>query len=289
MSAELKTRFHVDISKCIGCGRCVNVCTGMVLKMSDGMPVMQPYEKFGWSGCWRCQHCIAVCPEGAISIFGKKTSDLPSKPDNIIAEQLERLVSYRRSCRRYLMKNVAPSIIDRIMDAMQQVPSGGNAQQVEYTVIDDMNRLEEIWDIAYARMEENAKRGYYSSGFSSRLYQTMTRSENSLRKDDMLFCGAPHLFVAHQKASGKWVSDAIADCNIATAYFELLCNAHGLGTVIMSYAASVLQDVPQARAMLGIPEDHYMNLIVGFGYPEIPYARGVKKDRFSKIHRWSKR
>lgn len=34
---------------------------------------------------------------------------------------------------------------------------------------------------------------------------------------------------------------------------------------------------PEAREMPGIPESHYMKLIVGFGYPEIPYARGVQK------------
>lgn len=30
-----------------------------------------------------------------------------------------------------------------------------------------------------------------------------------------------------------------------------------------------------------------MKLIVGFGYPEIPYTRGVQKDRKAKIHRYS--
>jgi Fe-S-cluster-containing hydrogenase component 2 len=32
---------------------------------------------------------------------------------------------------------------------------------------------------------------------------------------------------------------------------------------------------------------HYMGLIIGFGYPEIPYARGVQKDRSAKINRFS--
>lgn len=41
---------------------------------------------------------------------------------------------------------------------------------------------------------------------------------------------------------------------VATTYFELLCNAHGLGTAIMSYPAEVLNELaPAARDMLGIP------------------------------------
>jgi hypothetical protein len=57
----------------------------------------------------------------------------------------------------------------------------------------------------------------------------------------------------------------------------------------MSYPAEVLEELtPVAREMLGIPKDHYMKLIVGFGYPEIEYARGVQKDRSKKVHRYSK-
>jgi hypothetical protein len=116
----------------------------------------------------------------------------------------------------------------------------------------------------------------------------MKQSEKTVRKGDLLFCGAPHLFIAHEKCTGKWAEDSKVNCNIATTYFELLCNAHGLGTAIMSYPAEVLNElVPQAREMLGIPKDHYTKLMVGFGYPEIPYARGVQKDRSSKIHRYS--
>ena len=101
-----------------------------------------------------------------------------------------------------------------------------------------------------------------------------------MRKGDLLFCGAPHLFITHEKCNGKWAEDSKVNCNLATAYFELLANAFGLGTVIMSYPAEVLQELaPKAKEMLNIPQDHYMKLIVGFGYPEIPYARGVQKDR----------
>jgi len=46
--------------------------------------------------------------------------------------------------------------------------------------------------------------------------------------------------------------------------------------------------VPEARKMLNIPTDHYTGLIVGFGYPDIAYARGTQKDRKTKIHRFSK-
>ena len=289
MSMEQKTKFTVDKSKCVKCGNCINTCSGMVIEFgSDGFPYMKEFERFGWRGCWRCQHCLAVCPAGAISIFGKKPEDSLPMPPARMGEYVEQLVTSRRSCRRFLDKNVDQDIITHILSAMAAAPTGGNAQGVEYTVIDDKDRVHEIWQAAYPVMDARAKQHIYTHSFSDFYYGKMKQSEKTVRKGDLLFCGAPHLFIAHEKCVGKWAEDSKVNCNIATAYFELLCNAHGLGTTIMSYSAEVLNELaPKAREMLNIPREHYTGLIVGFGYPEIQYARGVQKDRSAKTHRYS--
>jgi nitroreductase len=254
----------------------------------DGYPEMKAFERFGWRGCWKCQHCLAVCPQGAISIFDKKAEDSLPPPPPEMGHYMEQLVVNRRSCRRYLDQDVDPQIISRILDALSAAPTGGNSCNVEYTVIDDKERVREIWRLAYSKMESDAKQHIYTRSFSDFYYGKMKQSERTVRKNDLLFCGAPHLFIAHEKCAGKWAEDSKVNCNIATAYFELLANAFGLGTVIMSYPAEVLEELaPKARELLNIPQDHYMKLMVGFGYPEIPYARGVQKDRGRKIHRYS--
>ena len=289
MGAEQKTHFTVDRSKCIKCGKCINVCSGMVLEFGrDGCPEMKLFERFGWRGCWRCQHCLAVCPTGAISIFHKDPNESLAPPPREMGDYMERLITNRRSCRRFLDKNVDPEIITSMLTAMAAAPTGGNAQGVEYTVIDDKDRVREIWKIAYAKMDSDAKRHVYTHSFNDFYSGKMKESEKTVRKGDLLFCGAPHLFISHERCAGKWAEDSKVNCNIATAYFELLCAAHGLGTIIMSYPAEVLNELaPQARELLHIPRDHYTGLIVGFGYPEIPYTRGVQKDRSSKIHRYT--
>ena len=291
MGAEQKTHFLLDKNKCTKCGRCINTCSGMVLAFGpDGYPEMKAFERFGWRGCWKCQHCLAVCPQGAISIFDKKAEDSLPPPPPEMGRYMEQLVVNRRSCRRYLDRDVDPKIISRILDALSATPTGGNSCNVEYTVIDDKERVREIWRLAYSKMESDAKQHIYTHSFSDFYYGKMKQSERTVRKNDLLFCGAPHLFIAHEKCVGKWADDSKVNCNIATAYFELLANAFGLGTVIMSYPAEVLEELaPEARAMLDIPKDHYMKLMVGFGYPEIGYARGVQKDRGRKIHRYTDR
>ena len=285
---EEKTNFIVDQNKCTGCGKCVNVCSGLVLSMEDGRPVMKPFERMGWRGCWRCQHCLAVCPQGAISIFHKRPEDSLPPPPPEMGDYMARLVVNRRTCRRYLDQNVDPEIISKILNAMSAVPTGGNSSSVEYTVIDDKDRVHEIWKLAYSKMDSDASRHIYTHSCSDFYYGKMKESEKSVRKGDLLFCGAPHLFIAHERCVGKWAEDSKVNCVIAAAYFELLCNAYGLGTAILSYPAEVLNELaPKARELLNIPRDHYMGLIVGFGYPEIEYSRGVQKDRGRKIHRYT--
>ena len=43
--------------------------------------------------------------------------------------------------------------------------------------------------------------------------------------------------------------------------------------------------MPNVMKLLQIPEDHYISLMVGFGYPEIRYARGVQREANGKIKR----
>ena len=288
-SIKDRCKFVVDKSKCIKCGKCIYVCSGMVLQFGkDGYPEMKDFERFGWRGCWRCEHCLAVCPKGAISIFGKKPEDSLPPPNDDMGEQMSRLLVNRRSCRRYLDKNVEPQIIDKILKALESAPTGGNSCNVEYTIIDDKDRVKAIRDIAYQDMEEKARNHIYTSSFSDFYYKKMKESEKTVRNGDLLFCGAPHLFIAHEKCVGKWADDSRVNCDVATTYFELISNSYGLGTIIMSYPAEVLNELSsKAREMLNIPKDHYTKLIVGFGYPEIKYARGVQKERKNKIHRYT--
>ncbi len=279
-----KADFKVDIGKCIGCGNCVKTCPGGVIYLNGNRKAeIAEFDDFGWNGCWKCEHCLAVCPTGAISVFGKNPDDsLPKYSVDETMAVFSSMVANRHSCRRFRNKQVDRQMINEMLDLLANAPNGGNKQQVEFTVIDDIEEMEYFRKLAYSRMEELAQEGVYPKGFDEASYNDMKRWEDTVRPD-MLFCSAPHILIPHAPV-GK--GEPVPDTIVAETYFELLCNSRGLGAVMMTFPLDVLGCMPEIKGLLQIPEDHYIGMIIGFGYPEINYARGVQKkmDR-SRIHR----
>lgn len=278
-----KARFEVK-ETCIGCGKCVRVCPGGILFMGeDKKPKMKDFSEFGWNGCWKCQHCLAVCPEGTVSVLGYRPEDSLLSPDAEEAKRiLDGLTAFRRSCRRYQKKNVPGAVIQDMIERLANAPNGGNKQQVEYTLIDDMEQMDFFRRTVRREMERISGEGIYPEGFGKEAFEDMKRWEETVRPD-MFFCGAPHVLIPHAPAG---VGEAERDTVIAGTYFEILCASRGLGSVIMTFPLSVLELMPEVRALLKIPDNHVIGMAVGFGYPQIRYARGTqRKTPPEKVHR----
>lgn len=276
--------FVVDTEKCLGCGTCVKVCPGGVLSLNqEKRPEIADFKEFGWNGCWKCEHCLAVCPTGAVSIFGHKPeSSLPVADHETAAPIMDSLIAGRRSCRRYKDKNVDTSVINDMLKRLAGAPNGGNKQQVEFTLIDDKEQTKQFRQLAYSRMEELAAQGIYPKGFGKAAYENMKRWEKTVRPD-MLLCGAPHILIPHAPLGH---GEPIQDVVIAGTYFELLCASRGLGAIMLTFPLGALEQMQDIKAMLNIPDTHYIGMMIGFGYPEISYTRGVQREtEQSRIHR----
>lgn len=166
-------------------------------------------------------------------------------------------------------RNDPPS--DRLL---QNAPNGGNKLQVEYALVDDVEQMDRLRTLASERMDALAACGIYPDGYDAKSFQDLKRAEETVRPD-MLFCGAPHLLIPHAPAN---VGCGWQDTAIAGTYFELLCAAHGLGAILMSFCLDVLKRMPDVWSLLHIPDDHCVSMAIGFGYPMIPYARGVQRE-----------
>ena len=62
--------FEVNGATCVKCGACVRDCAFRALKMEGGVPRMAFPDR-----CMKCQHCLAVCPTGAVTFDGKRAAD----------------------------------------------------------------------------------------------------------------------------------------------------------------------------------------------------------------------
>jgi nitroreductase/NAD-dependent dihydropyrimidine dehydrogenase PreA subunit len=265
----MEIAFEVAEEKCSACGQCIADCPAHILEMVQGYPRLAPDRE---ASCYRCQHCFAVCPTGAVSILGVRPEHSENlaggRPDPL---ELETLVRGRRSVRRYLDENLEPALMQRLLEAAWQAPTGRNARQVLLTVVDDRAKL--------ARLRAEVVGGISRLVREGALPEEMSRFGEFARLweeegVDILFRGAPHLLLASAPAE---VATPMPDCLIAMTTFDLLAQAHGVGTLWDGLATWAIQKlVPESRTTLGIPADHVIGYVLLFGKPAVRYARTVQ-------------
>jgi nitroreductase/NAD-dependent dihydropyrimidine dehydrogenase PreA subunit len=267
-------KFTIDKQECTKCGFCVNDCPAGIINMNTVYPAIATEQE---AACFKCQHCLAVCPTGAISILGNNPENSqPLKGNLPDPDRLETLIKGRRSVRQYRDENLAPELIQRLLDVAWHAPTGHNARRVRFTVIDDKEVM--------AKFREGAMQGLMRVVRENRLPAGMNFVAELVRlweehRVDTVFRGAPHLIVA---SAPKFGATSEADCLIALSYFELFAQSLGVGTVWDGIAKLTFNElVPELRKTLGIPDRHLIGYAVAFGKPAVNYHRTVVQDRTS--------
>ena len=258
--------FKVNQQTCTKCGSCVGDCPARIISMEAGSPFIAPEKE---SGCYRCQHCLTICPAGSVSILGlDPANSLPltgSLPD---AAQIELLIKGRRAVRQYKPENLEPEVLQRLLDVASYAPSGMNARQVRFTLVDDREKMAKLRDEVMAGLGCIVREKKLPEGmeFFADFYRAW--EEQGL---DILFRGAPHFLVV---SAPKNIVTPVQDCLIAMTTFELFAQSIGIGTVWDGLAKWAIADLmPEFRGRLEIPEDHVIGYAMAFGKPAVHYAR----------------
>ncbi|MDD2897649.1 MAG: nitroreductase family protein [Desulfuromonadaceae bacterium] len=258
--------FVVNQQLCTACGQCVADCPAMIIAMKNGYPDIAPDKE---TTCYKCQHCLAICPVGAVSILGlKPTGSRPLAGGFPKPDALETLLKGRRSIRRYRDENLEPALLQRLLEVAWHAPTGMNTRQVRFTVVDDKEKMaslrEEVMSGLTGLVRDNGLTG------SMQFYADFIKMWDNNRFD-VIFRGAPHLLIA---SAPKSVASPLPDCLIALSYFELFAQANGVGTVWNGLAKVAINDLlPETRARLGIPADHIIGYVMSFGKPAVCFAR----------------
>lgn len=261
-------QFEVAPELCTACGQCASDCPAGIINLKTGQPAIAPdREKY----CLRCEHCMAICPTGAVSILGVHPDELQplteSFPD---LGALENLIRGRRSVRKFEDDSLDPELLDHLLAVAWQAPTGKNARQVQFTLVDGREKMAELREKVLNGLDRLFRDNALPENHS--YFAGITRLWKEKRVD-IVFRDAPHMLIATTPAS---VVSPMADCLIALTTFELFAQAHGVGTAWNGYATWAIDLLlPEIKQELGIPADHLFGYAMIFGKPAVHYARTV--------------
>ena len=270
--------FTVQDDLCTRCGLCVLDCPSHIIETDGDKLPMVSAENEG--NCLQCQHCLAVCPTGAISVFGLNPADsLPVAADDWpTLEKMTHLVCGRRSVRQYCDRNVEPELIDRLLATLAYAPTGVNSRMLTLSVIDDKDRMDRLRKQVMQALVDALKAGRIPQRAA---YLQRVVSAYTEHGTDAIFRGAPHALIVSAPPEALCGNE---DVTLALAYFELLAQSAGLGTVWWGFFKAVFEMLPELKPLVGLPPDHHYYAML-FGRPEVHYARTVQRDNSAAIRR----
>ena len=262
--------FEFDRDRCVKCGACVNDCLfGAIRTGDDGYPALLAPEK-----CMRCQHCLAICPKGAVTFAGKRPENSLDTnglrlPD---VEETENFLHARRSTRRYLAGDVERATLERIFRALGNSPTGCNARSLKFTCFPTRSSMD-AFRASFIRAIEEHRDG------DKLLPRWLAVPAIQMRKGkgDLFFRNAPGMVIVSSDETAPGVTTPAEDVVIACTHFELLAQAHGLGTCWCGFLKLVQNEVPELlEKTLGFRRTTPLYAML-FGLPAVTYRRGVQR------------
>lgn len=209
-----------------------------------------------------CGHCVAICPKAAVSItgFDGPPEEIPG-PAPLDPQALLAAIKTRRSIRQFTPQPVPPETIGRILEAGRLTPTGGNAQNVSFLVLEEgMERAEALAVRLFRRLLP-----------LMRLVDPVARRTEI--DDHFFFKKAPAAIVL---VSRDRVNGALAAANMA-----LMAEACGLGVLYSGFFAMAANRSPALRNMLGLRRGERAVTTLVLGYPGVRYRRTAQKEAAS--------
>lgn len=270
-----------NCGKCRRCGRCVTVCMHDVAAFTkDAVPeVIYP------ENCISCGHCVAVCPNGAVTHNRMNMGSFkPVSAGIVSADELENLLSSKRSIRHFSKKPVERGTLERIVNSARMSPSVTNKQDRGFVVVSNPTTLYRIEGAVlnhYRRLlvvlnpAVIAALSLVAPRPAGELKTAATKFRNLLeqarRNRNPVLRAAPVVVVIHAPVRNAASRD---DCLAAQHYLMLSAHVLGLGSCINGF----IQFAPTAvEKLLDIPKGRRIFAALTLGYPRFTYVTTVDR------------
>lgn len=264
----MQKKITVDNNKCVHCGMCIKDCITECIEFNNEK--IPQYKSGGANRCIGCQHCLAICPAGALS-FGNRNPDNSSEVNFGNSEDLLNLIKSRRSYRTYKDENVPLEKLNRIKRMLSFAPTGGNANCLHFTIVETKEKMDEIRKTTYEKCK-NIKNG-------APILQIAY--DNYKKGNDIIYRNATAMVAVAVDKNKAFVGCETADPIIALSYMELYAQSLGLGTLWCDFALMAIEQIPELKSMLKIPEEYTLNYIMMLGIPALKYSRTIQPEPFS--------
>lgn len=237
--------------------------------MEENGPVMARPDD-----CIGCQHCLAVCPVAAISIFGKNPEDSLKVEALPEPEAMKRLIYGRRSIRNFTPEDVAPEVLRDLVDTAWYAPTGVNMQGVHFGVVATRRAMDALRSQVYDCIESELKRPGRVAPESDEIFKEFVSGWRD-NDQDAIFRNAPHMIIA-STSPGSVCSEA--DPFIALSYLDLYAASRGIGVVWCGFAMLALKACgDKIWREAGVPEGHRPAYVIMMGHPAFTHPRAVQR------------
>ena len=257
---------EIDRTRCVKCGACVRDCMVEILKPSaEGFPAVEPeLERF----CLNCQHCLAICPKGALTCHGVKPEQCAAPGVLPSPDAMFDLLRQRRSVRQFEDENLPADVLEKLKASLAWSPTGCNDHRLFFTVIEDKADME-FFRAETARMLKLLIR----SGLMRLIYPNYKRYlQEILSGKDVVFRNAPHLIAAATPSDAPCRE---ADPWIALSYFDLFAQSVGIGTCWCGFGVQAFRWNRKLRNRRHLPSGYRIGAVLLFGKPSVRYARAT--------------